>query len=217
MERKLTLVLLFLLTVSVVGLVSQAGVQRFASLHIGASFQDPGAGAISLDAGITANSVGIIGSDGRIPALSSTFLANLSGANLTGLNVPDVTGTETVSGIWTFSAAPDMSAVAGSAPDVSSIFIDSVVKAWARVSFSGGVPSIDDDFNVSAVADLGVGVTRVDWDTDMPDATYAVVATSGELHTFISGALLTTAAVVATSDSTDTLVDADFSVVVIGE
>lgn len=57
-------------------------------------------GATSIDAagGITAgtSNVGIIGTDGRIPALTTTYLASLSAASLTGL--PSDTGITTT---WT--------------------------------------------------------------------------------------------------------------------
>lgn len=45
------------------------------------------ADAVKSAGGITAGSgvVGIVGTDGRIPAISSTFFASLSGANLTGI------------------------------------------------------------------------------------------------------------------------------------
>lgn len=47
-----------------------------------------GLGTLTINAGMTAGSgaVGIIDSNGKIPALSSTYLASLSGANLTNLN-----------------------------------------------------------------------------------------------------------------------------------
>jgi hypothetical protein len=61
---------------------------------------------------ISVNSVGIVGADGRIPAISTTYFASLSGANLTGITEASITdstilarvaSTETVSGAWTFT------------------------------------------------------------------------------------------------------------------
>ena len=74
---------------------------------------DTTASALDVAGGITAGTgnVGIVDATGKIPALSSVFLANLSGANLTGLleaNIADGTvfprlaGTETITGIYTF-------------------------------------------------------------------------------------------------------------------
>ena len=56
------------------------------------TMSNTGADALTVSGGITAGSgsVGIIGADGRIPALSSTYLANLSGAALTGLSASQV-------------------------------------------------------------------------------------------------------------------------------
>jgi hypothetical protein len=64
-------------------------------------------------ASVTVNSVGIIGADGRIPAISSVYFASLSGANLTSLNasnlasgtVPSAVISGTYSGTVTFSAS----------------------------------------------------------------------------------------------------------------
>lgn len=71
--------------------------------------------SISTPGGIRAGSptVDIIGTDGKIPAISSTYFANLSGANLTGIPESAITdgsilarlaGNETISGSWNFSA-----------------------------------------------------------------------------------------------------------------
>jgi hypothetical protein len=63
-------------------------------------------GAASIDAagGITAgtSNVGIIGTDGRIPAISPAYFASLSGANLTG--VPSTTGVTVTSNSISFAA-----------------------------------------------------------------------------------------------------------------
>lgn len=72
--------------------------------------------AVSIDTagGITAGtpSVAIIGTDGKIPALSSTYFASLTGVNLTGLletNITDgailarLAASETITGAWKIS------------------------------------------------------------------------------------------------------------------
>ncbi len=51
------------------------------------------------------------------------------------------------------------------------------VKAWASISYSGGVPTLDDSYNVSGIVDDGVGLITVNWDTDFGSVNYAVVAT----------------------------------------
>lgn len=46
---------------------------------------------VSPTSGVTVNGVNIIDSNGKLAALSSTYLADLSGANLTGLNAANIT------------------------------------------------------------------------------------------------------------------------------
>lgn len=54
---------------------------------------------------VTVNGVGIIASDGRIPAISSTYFASLSGANLTGVALLASVNTFTAAGAHTWSGA----------------------------------------------------------------------------------------------------------------
>jgi hypothetical protein len=49
--------------------------------------------------GLSVNGVGVVGSDGRIPAISSTYFANLSGTNLTG--IATLAGNHNISGTYT--------------------------------------------------------------------------------------------------------------------
>lgn len=72
------------------------------------------AGSIDVTGGIQAGSgnVDIIDSSGRIPTISSTYFASLSGANLTGITEASITDStilarvasnETISGLWAFT------------------------------------------------------------------------------------------------------------------
>lgn len=81
---------------------------------------DTTAGSLDIGGGLNAGTgnVAIIGADGRIPAISSTQFASLSGANLTGIletGIADgsvlarVAANETISGTWTFSSADTVS------------------------------------------------------------------------------------------------------------
>lgn len=56
-----------------------------------------GATSIDIAGGITAGTgnVGIVGTDGRIPAISSTYFSSLSGANITAIPVSALTNTWT--------------------------------------------------------------------------------------------------------------------------
>lgn len=94
-----------------------SGTPTFANITVTGqgAFTSTGAAAILVSGGITAGSgnVAIIGTDGRIPAISSTTFASLSGINLTsipetaitdGTLLARVASTETISGLWTFTA-----------------------------------------------------------------------------------------------------------------
>lgn len=78
-----------------------------------------GASALDVAGGINAGSgnVGIVDTTGKIPALSSTYLANLSGANLTSLNGTNVSttwATHTYSaGLFTTTGAGGWTVAAG--------------------------------------------------------------------------------------------------------
>lgn len=77
-----------------------SGTPTFASVTISGT----GASAIDVAGGINAGSsnVGIIGTDGRIPAISSTYFSSLSGSSLTG--IPSSTGITTTWASPTYSA-----------------------------------------------------------------------------------------------------------------
>lgn len=143
---------------------------------------------------------------------------------------PDKTGTETISGTWTFSAAPTFAGIKFSTntitrsdndvwtlPDLgnqnfvgdtgtqtltnktldaptftgivtvpavdppgaaNALTKESIVKGWAYITISGGVPTLTNAYNVSGLVDGGAGITTVTWDRDFANANYAVVATA---------------------------------------
>jgi hypothetical protein len=95
-----------------------------------AAISNTGAAALDVAGGITAGTgnVGIIGTDGRIPALSSTFFASLSGANLTGIleaNIADGTvytrnaGNEVITGNWTIGTGAVLGFLTFNTPSLS--------------------------------------------------------------------------------------------------
>ena len=150
--------------------------------------------------------------------------------SITGLGDDDHTiygqlgTTETVSAVWTFSAAPDFTANAGTAPDISSVFNTNIVKAWANVeNSSGGSTTLNDDYNVSGVTRTVTGTVRVDFDTNLAITTYAAVATanettSGNGNNCITDTYLAASVVVKCYDpSNGQLDDADFVLIVLGD
>ena len=71
-----------------------------------ATISGTGASALDVAGGINAGSgnVGIVDTSGKIPAISSTYFASLSGANLTGVPAAAVTGTAAILGANSFTA-----------------------------------------------------------------------------------------------------------------
>lgn len=99
--------------VDISAVLSGTGTPTFSTVTVSST----GASALDVAGGINAGSgnVGIVDTTGKIPAISSTYFASLSGANLTGLvetNIADgavlarVAANETISGTWTFSTTP---------------------------------------------------------------------------------------------------------------
>jgi len=105
--------------VDIGGTLGATGAVTFASTL---AVNNTGATALDVAGGAQFGSgnVALIGTDGRLTALSSTTLANLSGANLTGLLeahiadgavFPRLAGAETVTGDWTWQNAAPRSVV----------------------------------------------------------------------------------------------------------
>jgi hypothetical protein len=58
-------------------------------------------------------------------------------------------------------------------PAAGQLTAGSICKGWAKVTLSGGVPTLADDYNVAAIADNGVGDFTIIWDRDFANAGYA--------------------------------------------
>jgi hypothetical protein len=52
----------------------------------------------------------------------------------------------------------------------------SLLKGWAYVEISGGVPSLFADYNVSGIVDDGVGLFTVTWDRDLASGDYGYLS-----------------------------------------
>lgn len=53
-------------------------------------------------------------------------------------------------------------------------FHPSAAKAWGRVTVSGGVPTLQESYNITSITDDGVGLTTVTIATDFSTAGYAI-------------------------------------------
>lgn len=130
-----------------------------------------------------------------------------------------VTATESITGQWNFSTGPTMSETAPAEPDLSKLYNESLVKAWAVVTFSAGVPSLANFYNVSSITDIAPGRTTVTFATDLGINTYACVANpdlNEDLHALCRDKQTGSVEVlVETSAGANT--DENFSVIVIGQ
>jgi hypothetical protein len=60
-------------------------------------------------------------------------------------------------------------------------------RAWVRFSAATGTPTINGSGNVSSLTDLGVGLTRVNFTTAMPDGSYNLTGTSSDNNSASNG------------------------------
>lgn len=126
-----------------------------------------------------------IGLQGTKTAPAFTFSGRLStGFYSSAADTVDVTAGDTR--VATFDAAGFTMQTAGDAivpaaasgtPVAHGLYRGNVPKAWAVITYSGGTPTLANNFNVSGITDEGAGDVTVTWDRDFGDANEAVVAT----------------------------------------
>lgn len=76
------------------------------------------------------------------------------------------------------------------------------VKAWCNYT-SVSTTAILDSYNVSGVADNGVGVTTISWDKDFAGTSYAYAAMGGSYETYLRVGTLDAATLQAISEDHD--------------
>lgn len=124
---------------------------------------------ITATSGLKSGNSTIQRSDGDVWTLPDAGAQNFVGDSATqtltnkSLTSPTLTGTVTIP-----SADPPAAA--------NALTQESIVKAWAFISISGGTPTVTASYNVSGVTDNAAGDTEVIWDTDFANANYAVIA-----------------------------------------
>lgn len=128
-------------TLSTSGVLSPTSVAVTSGVTIGGTLAVNNAGASALDVagGIQAGSgnVSIVGTDGRIPALTTVYFASMDGSTITGIaeaNITDgtllarVAANETITGVWSFTHA---------APEIT---LDNATSNWIQWSGNGAAP-----------------------------------------------------------------------------
>jgi hypothetical protein len=97
-----------------------------------------------------------------------------------------------------------------------------VAKAWAKVTFSGGTPSVAASYTTTgsvSVADAGVGATTVTFGCTFSSTNYCAVVTLAQGSSYIANTnnITTTAIRVNTQDLSANQQDADFYIAVFGD
>jgi len=104
----------------------------------------------------------------------------------------DANGAMTLSGTLTMDGTNNaiIPAAAPATPTANGLYRESIIKAWASVTVSGGTPTLNADLNVTSVTDTDTGQLTVTWETDFADANYApggiVRGATGNDHQILS-------------------------------
>lgn len=100
-----------------------------------------GATALTIGGGITAGAgvVAIVGTDGRIPALSSTYLASLSGASLTTLTAANIAAGSLANTVIASSYSVAAAMTSASVSAVGAVSAGTTVAAGTTVTGGTGV------------------------------------------------------------------------------
>lgn len=113
-----------------------------------------------------------------------------------------------------------LTTAAASPPAVNTMYKDNVPKAWVYFT-NTGTPTIVDSFNISSLTDSGTGLTDVVINTDMANASYAVVTSWAQDANSSFPVGYDTLAVgsfrVYTRNSGGTLIDGPVSLVIFGD
>lgn len=135
-------------------------------------------GALILDKGVTAAGVGIIDTNGQIPALSSTYLADLSGANLTTLTAANISAGSLGAEVIGSSLAVDAvytNAIADSAVTDAKISAVGAAKVTAG-ALGAGDYTVAGSVAVSTSATSGYSLRLRGAVVDMSESTHTVTA-----------------------------------------
>lgn len=160
------------------------------------------AGTLAGDAGLTYNKT-----TGTLTAGALSATGAVSGASAS------ISGDASASTVTISGAAP-------ATPNLSRVYQDTLVKAWASVQNASGTTTLEDDYNVASVTDNGNGDVTINFATALPTATYAAAVTARTTYTRVNAVVYSAATgslrVQTYNEATATLYNADFTVIVIG-
>ena len=154
---------------------------------------------------------------------ANTLNAVVGGVTTLSLTATGMTFAGTIAGTYTLGgtvtlASPIVSGAAPATPTANVVYADTLIKAWAYITVSGGAPTIAADVNVGSVTDSDVGDWTVNYATALP-AAYAVLATPVDVaatYTTTHGAPGTGSVRIRMWDAGDTPADVGISVACLG-
>ena len=153
---------------------------------------------------VNAASSVLVTSAGKVPSLSQTLPTAVQ---------------DLITRVGTIATPITSSLVAPASPVANTLYADSMIKMWAKVTSAGGTPTLVDDVNVSGLVDNDVGNVTVTFATNLP-ATYGAIANpfdgSARNHaqtwTHAVGSLI----VYTYDDASNAAVDCGFCVLAVG-
>ena len=113
---------------------------------------------------------------------------------------------------------PIVPAAVSGTPAQHGLFRENVVKGWAKVQYSAGVPSIADGFNALSITDDGTGLFTITWDRDFANTTFAAVGsgvTAGHIVAMV--AITVGVSQFQVSDAAAAAIDGNASVILMGD
>jgi len=98
----------------------------------------------------------------------------------------------------------------GGTPESNTLYKANIIKAWVKISYAGGTPSIENSFNVSSITDQGVGQVDINFDVPFADANYVIMPggqQGGTVCNFETSWLSAGSARLSCYDTADSIVD----------
>lgn len=185
------------------GLIADTSGAAAASIGVGQLFQAESADEAPSDFG----AIDFVATDVTAASEDTDFVVMLRDA---GAAIAERFRVDSDGGVQPGAAAPDT-------PTANMLYRDNIVKAWLRWTYSGGVPAIGADMNVSSITDNALGDLTAVLATNMASANYGIAAIvqSNQYEPKISS-LATTGPRILIRNEAGTPLDLDGALIVVG-